>query len=1675
LYPRLKKSRQAILIWLLIMTGLLTGGGGRVSRVVSAQRDANEIYRGLPMVFEANQGQVGPEVRYLARGHGYQVFLTEDEVVLVLSGGGKARSVRGAGTGGGEVGEVELKGAPEEGVLRFRLETEVASHGEAGGAGRRELLGVEPLAGRSNYLIGNDPNGWQRDIPHFGRVEYREVYPGVSMALYGRQQSLEYDWIVGQGADPSRISLAIEGAERIDLDPQGDLVLTVAGGRVYHRSPKIYQQYGRERRPVAGRYVLQSGGRIGFDVESYDRSRPLIIDPVIDYSTFIGGVGSDEGLAIAVDSQRNTYVTGTTYSNNFNVLTPLQTSNRGGKYDAFVTKIDPTGAGVVWSTYLGGSSEDEGRGIAVNAAGQVYVAGITNSPDFNTRNPWQPALVGLAEDAFIAKIDATGSSLIFSTYLGGSDIDQAFAIALDSSGNAYVTGSTNSADFRLKNSIQSQFRGNYDAFLAKIRADGTDLIYSTYLGGGGFDEAYGVAVDLAGNAYVTGVATSTDFPVVGALQAQNRGGGGDLFVTKVSATGNAISWSTYLGGTGVDIAYGIALDTAANVYLTGHTFSSDYPTVGALQGVARGGAEAFLTKLGASGSAVIYSTYLGGSGGDFGRGVAVDTAGYAVVTGRTISTDFNTFNPLQATSRGEFDAFVARVTPAGNQFVYSTYLGGTAEDLGYGVAVDSAGNAYVTGDTYSTNFPTKSPLQQSNRGGFDAFVARIASSGTTLEYSTYLGGSGEDLGVSIAVDTAGSAYITGYTSSNDFPTRNPLQPNSRGGLEVFVTKVFADASEIAFNTYLGGNGSDTGNGIAVDQGGNIFLAGTTASTNFPTRNPIQPTNQGGLDLFVAKINATGSNLVYATYLGGSSGDLGRGIAVDGSGNVFVAGSSFSTNFPVQGAFQATSRGSGDAVVVRLSSSGTSILQSSYLGGSGVDEASGVAVDRLGNGYVIGTTGSTDFNLRTPLQAVNQGQQDAFVVKVAASGGGLIYSTYLGGSLNDVGNGITVDGDGNALVTGATASNDFPRQQPFQSVYGGGDFDAFLVKINGSGSGLIYSTYLGGRQTDIGNSVSVEPGGTIYVAGITSSTNFPVANPLQAENRGGNDAFVSRMSADGARLIFSSYLGGSGDDRGYGVATDPQGVAYLVGATSSSDFNVQFPLASYGGGTDTFVAKLISNAAISVAPAALEVQIGKVASLALSLNTPAATPTIIALSSSNPAVARVPATVTIPVGEVTGTVAVTAVAAGGPVTITLSLPTDTGTASAMASVTVVSSTRFVQALPTNVAAGGFLTIPIDLQAQGNENRVSFSLSLDPVLFVTPQFVLGSDAGNGTLNTIYLEETRGRYGITIILPPGETFEAGLREVLLVQAVVAAGTGGTTATVSFIDQPTIRRIDDPSGFSVGSAYLHGIVTISQGYEGDVAPRPNGSNGTVTISDWVQTGRFAASLDTPTAGSEFQRADTAPRSTLGNGAITVSDWVQTGRYAAALDPVLPAGGPVALAITRQASTAVERNQTLAGMAGMARVARSSGAMELRLRAPNGQPAIEVSVEYRATGGENGFGFSLQFDPALATFGGVKTQDGQDDGVIQLNTTQLGEGRIGIALVHAIGRELSPGRHRLLTLILNRKGKPRVAPAVSFADYPVRRELVTVRAEPVDSRWEKATVTPLPGRYTLPKRQGAR
>jgi len=492
-------------------------------------------------------------------------------------------------------------------------------------------------------------------------------------------------------------------------------------------------------------------------------------------------------------------------------------------------------------------------------------------------------------------------AIIYSTRLGGHgeerhEFDNNRAIAMDASGNVYVTGTTVSTNFPTVNAIQGTSIDYYDAFVTKLSADGSSLIYSTYLGGSRPDLGFSLTVDVDGNVYITGETGSLDFPVTeGAFQVSNPGGY-DAFVTKLSSDGSDLIYSTYLRGNNSDIGTSIAINTSGNAYVTGFTRSTDFPvTEGAFQASNLGEFSVFVTKLNADGSGLVYSSFLGGSGFDYSYGIAVDAADNAFVTGQTYSSDFPTANAFQTSIAGSSDAFVAKILPDGSGLVYSTYLGGNGGERSYSITLNTEGNAYVAGETGSSDFSTANAFQTSIAGSSDAFVAKLSADGSGLVYFTYVGGSSGELGRCITLDTVGNIYLTGRTASIDFPVANAIQTSNSGIYDAFVMKILADGSGLVYSTYLGGSGEDASTGIAVDSSGNVCVMGMTNSTDFPTTNAFLSGTSDSYDVFIAKIAET----VWYVKLGGSGSQ---------------DGSSWDDAFPdIQDAIDAT--GAGDEIWV----------------------------------------------------------------------------------------------------------------------------------------------------------------------------------------------------------------------------------------------------------------------------------------------------------------------------------------------------------------------------------------------------------------------------------------------------------------------------------------------------------------------------------------------------------------------------------------------------------------------------------------------------------------------------------------------------------------------------------------------------------------------------------------
>jgi hypothetical protein len=690
----------------------------------------------VPLLFEpAEANAVGGTV-YLGHGTGYRLRVSPTRLDVVFPVAAETS----------DTGD-ERRSAARSAVA-LRQTTRLAFGMElVGGDAQAAVLAEQGLPTKVNYLVGNDPRAWRTGVTTHGRLRYQGVYPGIDVVYYGNQRQLEHDFVVAPGADPSQIRWRFEGTDRLELEPDGSLRVEVGPASLRFRPPQVYQWNRGEREAVPATYRLAAdqNREVGFAVALYDPTRTLVIDPVLVYSSFLGGLGYEQASGAAVDRLGQLYVVGETSSTNFPIANALWPTNSGG-YDgpqnpygneAFVAKLGAAGTNLIFATYLGGNGVDAAVAVTLDALDRPVITGLTGSTNFPiTPNALQRQMASEEDlgfylsDLFVAKLSASGETLLYSTYIGGEAEDQGLAIALDEADDIYVAGYTESEDFPVRNNATA-FNDATDAFVLKFRPGETNLSYSMLLGGGDFDFAQSIKVDLLRHAYVLGNTASTTFPVTNAFQPTYRGGSYDVFLSKVAPEGNGLVFSTFLGGSGQEEGLGIALDPDGNAILTGYTSSSGFPVTNALDSVKASGRDVFVAKFNPLGQ-LLYSTFLGGRSEDEGWAIALDAAGSVFVAGMTQSSDFPTTNALQAVYQGSSDLFLTQLNPNGQSLAFSTFLGGPRTDEARALALDESGSVYVVGFTASTNFPVApilNPVQRIYGGGVsDAIVLKILPS-----------------------------------------------------------------------------------------------------------------------------------------------------------------------------------------------------------------------------------------------------------------------------------------------------------------------------------------------------------------------------------------------------------------------------------------------------------------------------------------------------------------------------------------------------------------------------------------------------------------------------------------------------------------------------------------------------------------------------------------------------------------------------------------------------------------------------------------------------------------------------------------------------------------------------------------------------------------------------------
>ncbi|MDX6630982.1 MAG: hypothetical protein QOH00_3228, partial [Gaiellales bacterium] len=684
---------------------------------------AQRAFAAMPLAFVQNQGQTDSRVGYYALGSHYAFFATRDELMLSLTKDKPAMQLALA--------------------LRFRGHNRHAA-----------LTGGKRAPGRVNYLQGKSSATWKTGLARYQGIAYRNLWPRIDLLVHQKGGALKYEFHVRAGARTSDIRLAYAGATDLALDRRGALRIKTGVGVLHDSAPVSYQRIGGKRVAVQSRYVLERGGkspRFAFAIGRYRHDRDLVIDPGIQFTTFLGGGANEVGAGIAVDANGNSYIGGTTQSPDFPTTAGAfrRTGAASNFPDAFVTKLNPAGTALVYSTFVGGSNIEFGNGIAIDGAGNAYVTGTTKSSNFPTTGgafdrsanipPNCPRCGTDHTDGFVFKLNAAGSALTYSTYLGGTDIDSPRGIAVDGSGSAYVVGEELGSDFpTTAGAFRRTSAGEYDMFVTKLNPAGTALVYSTLLGGTQVDNGEAIAVDAGGNAYAQGFTSSVDFPTTAGAFDTTANGGFDTTTTKLNPAGSALVYSTYLGGAGFDSGDDLALDAGGNAYIAGATGSTNFPTTPGAFDTTSDGSDAFVTKLNAAGTAAVYSTLIGGTDFDSAGGIVLDTAGDAWLTGATTSADFPvTADAADGSYNGGGDVIIAELNASGSALPYATFLGGSSSERGSDIGRDSAGNLYVTGATQSMDFPATTGAFDTIFNGDpsifwgDAFVTKVSLTGGT--------------------------------------------------------------------------------------------------------------------------------------------------------------------------------------------------------------------------------------------------------------------------------------------------------------------------------------------------------------------------------------------------------------------------------------------------------------------------------------------------------------------------------------------------------------------------------------------------------------------------------------------------------------------------------------------------------------------------------------------------------------------------------------------------------------------------------------------------------------------------------------------------------------------------------------------------------------------------------
>ncbi len=1309
----------------------------------------------LPLSFEVNQGQTDPAVKFLSNGAGYNLFLTANEAVLTLR---KPHTPT--------IEKFKKPAAKNDAPEATTTEGSVLRLKMIGANASPQVEGQDELPGKVNYFNGNDPEKWQRNVPTYRRVHYKDLYPGIDVVYYGNQRELEYDFVVAPGADPKVIRFSVAGADRIHLDQAGNLLLALPHGEVRLNKPFIYQLTKEgNRREVKGSYAIQ-GNEIRFKVRGFDSNKPLVIDPVLSYATFLGGSGTDHAFGIAVDSQGSAYVSGRTDGRSFPITAgAFKTTSEFGT-TAFVSKLDPAGSNLVYSTFISGTINGTGgtiaTSIAVDSSGNAHITGSTTALDFPVVNGlktsgnffkttdaaanWNNANTGLSDSVNTLAVAPNAPNII---YAGASDglhrsTDGGTTwIKTQSTGLSQFPFSTSLAVHPTNSSIiyigvgngglfrSTDAGGNFSAVtlpligvvpftiafdpvtpstiyvgtgngVFKSTDSGSTWTAMNNFGIPGVPNVRAIAIDPTTPATVyagtfgSGVFKSTNGGNNWTAMNTGMGGSQPMVVSVIlidpsnpstiytghgsgsggginKSTNGATSWapvnngvpifqitamvataSTVYAATGgagiIKTTNGGTSWTPANTGLWNANIRAMVRHVSDANTLFAGASgtnvdDAFVTKLNASGSGLLFSTYLGGSSTEIGNDIAVDGSGHIYITGNTTSNNFPAVNAIQSGPTAAdncSNGFVTRLNPAVPSFVFSTYLGGSACDLANGIALDPSGNVYVTGLTRSSNFPTASPFQANIADQFsgDAFVSKFTGTGSFI-YSTYLGGNNTDTGFGITADALGNAYVTGSTISSNFPTANPIQPNNKGSFgNVFITKLNPQGSALVYSTYLGGSGTDVGRGIAVDAAGNAYVAGFTNSPEFPilagslrTKSAVFKSvdgasnwsndNYGLTTPFISEIAvdptqpstvyaATGVGMFKSTNGGRTWSAINNGLTsqrviallIDPAtpSTLYVAANDFSSN--TNGVYKSIDGGN-SWNLRKTGMTNTNVISLAIDPVTPATLYAGV----LGNVYKT-TNGADNWaptGINAPSFAVSIAVDPHMPTRIFAaessSGTGVLRSVDSGATWQQVGLSQTNSGGVFVAVSPLTPGLLYARTTGgglFKSIDGGDNWtsvrtDSGRIVFDPGSASTVY--FLSGDQGLLKSTNNGQTWTAMNKGLPRPSATALAINPLQPSvmhlgvgTTSDDDAFVTKINAAGSALIYSTLVGGApppGDspsinDQAFGIALDSAANAYITGLSSSAAFptspNSVQPFNR--GATDAFIAKLTMSHIIS---------------------------------------------------------------------------------------------------------------------------------------------------------------------------------------------------------------------------------------------------------------------------------------------------------------------------------------------------------------------------------------------------------------------------------------------------------------------------------------------------------------